>query len=82
MVAYIKPQQRKDKKGKGQEEREISSILLILVLKKKLTWIQLVRKDLIELNLTEEQAKVIAQNRNAWRNMIHRTMSKPLDGMC
>ena len=48
----------------------------------KLTWIQLVKKDLKELNLTEEQAKVIARNRNAWRNMIHRTMSKPLDEMC
>ena len=35
-------------------------------------------KDLKELNLTEEQAKVIAQNHNAWRNMIHSTMSKPL----
>ena len=48
----------------------------------KLTWIQLVKKDLKKFNLTEEQAKVIAQNRNAWRNMLHRTMSKPPGGMC
>ena len=48
----------------------------------KLTWMQLVKKDLKELNLTEEQAKVIVQPRYAWRNMIHHTMSKPLDGMC
>ena len=53
----LKECERKVKKPKGGQ---------------KLTWIQLVKKDLKELNLTEEQAKVSARNRNAWRNMIHR----------
>ena len=63
----LKECERKVKKPKGGQ---------------KLTWIQLVKKDLKVLNLTEEQAKLIAQNRNTWRNMIQHTMSKPLDGMC
>ena len=45
------------------------------------------KKDLNELNNTENQAGEIAQNRNAWSiivmlSIIHHTMSKLLDGKC
>ena len=40
------------------------------------------KKDLQELQITESQAEQMAQNHNAWRGMIHRTMPKPLDGKC
>ena len=63
----LKECERKGKKPKGGQ---------------KLTWIQLVKKNPKELNLTEKPTKVISQNRNAWRNTIHCKMSKPLDGMC